>query len=71
MREEKNSAEKAGSILLDVGAALMSSGASTHRTRLTLGRLASGLGYKIDLLITQRALMVTVIDENKQHFLAG
>jgi uncharacterized membrane protein YjjP (DUF1212 family) len=68
MREGKNRAEKAGSILLDVGAALMSSGASTHRTRLTLDRLATGLGYKIDLLITQRALMVTIIDEDQQHF---
>ncbi len=57
-----------GSILLDVGAALMSSGASTHRTRLTLERLASGLGFKIELLITQRALMVTVIDKNQEHF---
>ena len=48
----------------------MSSGASTHRTRLTLERLANGLGYKIELLITQRALMVTVIDEEKEHLVS-
>jgi uncharacterized membrane protein YjjP (DUF1212 family) len=64
--EETNKAPEVGSILLDVGAALMSSGASTHRTRLTLERLASGLGFNIELLITQRALMVTVIDKDKE-----
>lgn len=63
-----DTASRVGTILLDVGAALMSAGASTHRTRLTLERLASGLGYKIELLITQRALMVTVIEENKEQF---
>ena len=68
MEKRSNKATEVGSILLDVGAALMSSGASTHRTRLTLERLASGLGYKIELLITQRALMVTVIDKDQEHF---
>lgn len=57
-----------GNVLLDVGSALMSSGASTHRTRLTLERLANGLGFKIELLITHRALMVTVIDKSQEHF---
>lgn len=66
MKEETNKSPEVGTILLDVGAALMSSGASTHRTRLTLERLASGLGFKIELLITQRALMVTVIDKDKE-----
>ena len=59
---------RVGNVLLDVGAALMSSGASTHRTRLTLERLANGLGFKIELLITQRALMVTVVDDEQEHF---
>lgn len=70
METEKNTelALKAGNALLDVGAALMSSGASTHRTRLTLERLANGLGLKIELLITQRALMVTVVDKDQEHF---
>ncbi len=52
MNAETNNTSEVGSILLDVGAALMSSGASTHRTRLTLERLANGLGFKIELLIT-------------------
>ena len=70
MKETENSeiALEAGNVLLHVGAALMSSGASTHRTRLTLERLASGLGFKIELLITQRALMVTIIDKDQEHF---
>ena len=68
--QNTNPAQRVGNVLLDVGAALMSSGASTHRTRLTLERLANGLGYKIELLITQRALMVTVIDEEKEHLVS-
>lgn len=68
--ENTNNAPRVGNVLLDVGAALMSSGASTHRTRLTLERLANGLGFKIELLITQRALMVTVMDEEKQHLVS-
>lgn len=68
MNAEKKQVSETGSILLDVGAALMSSGASTHRTRLTLERLATGLGFKIELLITQRALMVTVFDKDQEHF---
>ncbi len=66
MKESTNKASEVGSILLEVGAALMSSGASTHRTRLTLERLASGMGFRIELLITQRALMVTVIDKDQE-----
>jgi uncharacterized membrane protein YjjP (DUF1212 family) len=68
MNAENSNTPEVGNILLDVGAALMSSGASTHRTRLTLERLATGLGFKIELLITQRALMVTVIDKDQEHF---
>ncbi len=68
MNRNTNNASEVGSVLLDVGAALMSSGASTHRTRLTLERLAAGLGFKIELLITQRALMMTVIDKDQEHF---
>lgn len=61
-------AQSAGNILLETGALLMSSGASTHRTRLTLERIAHGLGYGIELLITQRALMLTIIEKDQQHF---
>ena len=56
-----------GNTLLEVGALLMSSGASTHRTRVTLNRIASGLGYEIESLITQRAIMLTIIEEDQKY----
>ena len=61
-------AQSVGNILLEIGAMLMSSGASTNRTRITLERTAKGLGYGIELLITQRALMLTIIEKNQPHF---
>lgn len=60
--------QSVGTILLETGALLMSSGASTHRTRVTLERMAKGLGYGIELLITHRALMLTIIEKDQQHF---
>jgi uncharacterized membrane protein YjjP (DUF1212 family) len=68
MNEKENNVSETGNILLDVGAVLMSSGASTHRTRQTLERLATGLGFKIELLITQRALMLTIITKDQEQF---
>lgn len=57
-----------GNVLLEIGATLMSSGASTHRTRITLDRIANGLGYGIELFISHRALMLTIIEKENQHF---
>lgn len=68
MKTLNEDAQSAGTILLEIGALLMSSGASTHRTRLTMERIARGLGYGIELLITQRALMLTIIEKDQQHF---
>ena len=68
MKILKEDAQSVGNILLDIGATLMSSGASTNRTRVTLERTARGLGYGIELLITQRALMLTIIEKDQQHF---
>jgi uncharacterized membrane protein YjjP (DUF1212 family) len=67
MNTLKEDAQLVGSVLLEIGASLMSSGASTHRTRITLERTAKGLGYGIELLITQRALMLTIIDKDQQY----
>jgi uncharacterized membrane protein YjjP (DUF1212 family) len=33
-----------------------------------MGRIAKGLGYGVELLITQRALMLTIIEKEQQHF---
>jgi len=68
MKILKEDTQSVGNILLETGAMLMSSGASTNRTRVTLERLAQGLGYGIELLITQRALMLTIIEKEQQHF---
>ena len=57
-----------GNILLETGAMLMSSGANSNRIRVTLERIANGLGYKTELLITHRALMLTIIEKDQQHF---
>lgn len=64
----KEDAQSVGNILLETGALLMSSGASTNRTRVTLERMARGLGYGIELLITHRALMLTIKEKNQEHF---
>jgi uncharacterized membrane protein YjjP (DUF1212 family) len=68
MRKLVENAQAAGNTLLEIGSLLMSSGASTHRTRVTMKRIANGLGYGIELLITQRALMLTIIEEDQEYF---
>ena len=68
MKTLKEDAEGAGTILLEIGSSLLSSGASTHRIRITMERIARGLGFGIELLITQRALMLTIIEKDQQHF---
>jgi uncharacterized membrane protein YjjP (DUF1212 family) len=68
MKIIKEDAQSVGNILLEIGALLMSSGASTNRTRITMNRIAKGLGYGIELLITQRALMLTIIEKDQQLF---
>lgn len=67
MKTLTEDAQAVGNILLEIGASLMSSGASTHRTRITLERMARGLGCGIELLITQRALMLTIINKDEQY----
>ncbi len=58
-----------GAVLLEIGAHLMSSGASSNRVRITVDRIADVFGYRAEMLITNRALMLTVIDpENDEHF---
>jgi uncharacterized membrane protein YjjP (DUF1212 family) len=51
-----------GRVLLEIGSLLMSSGASTGRIRVNIQRISESLGYKSELLITHRALMISVAD---------
>ena len=55
-------------LLLEAGAMLMSSGANTARIRITVLRIANAFGYQVELLITHRALMLTLYDEDKDYF---
>jgi uncharacterized membrane protein YjjP (DUF1212 family) len=64
----KEDAQGVGNILLEIGSLLMSSGANSNRIRITLERIANGLGYKTELLITHRALMLTIIEKDQEHF---
>jgi uncharacterized membrane protein YjjP (DUF1212 family) len=68
MNTIKEDTQSVGNILLEIGALLMSSGANSNRIRVTLERIANGLGYGTELLITHRALMLTIIEKDQQHF---
>ncbi len=68
MKTLKEDSQAVGNILLEVGSLLMSSGASTNRIRVTMARIARGLGYGTELLITHRALMLSIVEKDQQHF---
>ncbi|MFV0377969.1 MAG: threonine/serine exporter ThrE family protein [Mangrovibacterium sp.] len=55
-------------ILLETGSLLMESGANTARIRTTVLRIASAYGYNAELLITHRALMLTIFDDETDYF---
>ena len=71
MDESLKKVKEAEAMLLNVGTLLMSSGASTGRVRTTVNRIADALGYNIELMITNRSLMLKVIDEETDHFIAS
>lgn len=71
MDESLKRVREAEAMLLNVGTLLMSSGASTGRVRTTVNRIADALGYNIELMITNRSLMLKVIDEETDHFIAS
>jgi len=57
-----------GNTLLEIGSLLMSSGASTGRIRVTINRISEGMGYKTELLITHRALMLSITNGVASEF---
>jgi len=59
---------KIADVLLDTGSMLMGAGANSGRIRVTTGRIAHSLGYQVELNITHRALMVSVIDDEGDYF---
>lgn len=64
----EKSSKELSKILLEVGTLLMASGANTSRIRITISRIAKAYGFHTELLITHRALMITVSDENDDFF---
>jgi uncharacterized membrane protein YjjP (DUF1212 family) len=48
--------------LLETGCLLMASGASTNRIRVTMERIADGLGYETETLTTHRTIFIVVKD---------
>lgn len=65
--EKDKEINELGELLLETGSLLMSNGASTARTRLTMDRIAGSFGYQTDLFITNRALTLNLSDENNEH----
>ena len=71
MKDNLEEIKKVESMLLKVGTLLMSSGASTGRIRTTVNRIAAAIGYNVELLITNRTLMLRVSDEEISDFVAS
>ncbi len=67
-KEELLEINDIGSILLEIGTLLMSSGATTSRVRNTVHRISEALGYKTSMLITNRAITLSISDKSEQHF---
>jgi len=66
-KEEIRDIKEIGSMLLEVGTLLMSSGATTGRVRNTVNRISEAFGYNTDMLVTNRAITISINDENDQH----
>jgi len=62
--------EDLAALLLDIGNYLMSYGACTNRIRVTIDRISEVYGYSADLLITNRAIMITVCDEEDGSYVS-
>jgi len=67
-RIDINPTQELSKILLEVGSLLMASGANSARIRTTILRIAGAYGYNAELLITHRALMLTIFDEEHDFF---
>lgn len=66
-----NDLKETGLVLLDIGALLMSSGANTARIRTNINRISSAFGYNTEILITHRAIMLSVNDNEQNNFFSS
>jgi uncharacterized membrane protein YjjP (DUF1212 family) len=71
MYKSEKELKEIGLMLLDIGALLMSSGASTARVRNTVNRISGTFGFQADMFITHRALMLTVHDEENVNYFSS
>jgi uncharacterized membrane protein YjjP (DUF1212 family) len=65
---DKFDIKELGKTLLQIGSNLMSCGANTRRIRMTVERISGAFNCTTELMITHRALMLTVSDKNEDHF---
>jgi uncharacterized membrane protein YjjP (DUF1212 family) len=71
MAKSDEQIKEIGFMLLDIGALLMSAGASTARVRNTVNRISETFGYQADMFITHRALMLTVHNEGNSNYFSS
>lgn len=64
---KKSERDRTATVLLEIGNMMMSSGANTERIRVTLRRIASSWGYNLELMITHRALIMTLTDSGGEY----
>ncbi|MCW3093280.1 MAG: Inner rane protein YjjP [Ferruginibacter sp.] len=64
-QQKNNEAKEFGSILLDVGVYLLSSGASVSRIRITMRRLATTYGYLPHISIAPKSVSLALSDEDE------
>jgi len=64
-------AKELGSLLLDVGVALLSSGASCSRIRITMRRFASIYDYNAHISIQPKSVSLTLNDEEDNPYFNG
>jgi len=68
VKADNNEINALGTTLLEIGALLMVSGASTGRIRNNINRISNSFGYSTDMLISQRTLMLNIYNEENGHF---
>ncbi len=70
-QQENGAVKELGSLLLDVGVYLLSSGASCSRIKITMRRLAISSGYTTHISIAPKSVSLTINDGNDNAIFSG
>jgi len=70
-QQENKEAKELGSLLLDVGVNLLSSGASCSRIRITMRRLATFFNYKAHISVAPKSISLTLNDDTDNAIFSG